>query len=316
MTVTLRVAAIQPTALNEGPQHNLAHAEPLVARAKAEGAELVLLPEFYATGYMMTPAIWDWAESSHGFTTQWLKQQARKHHIWIGTSFLEAEGSCFFNTFILMDQLGKEVIRVRKSKPAAVESFFFEGYPSTRVVDSPWGRIGISICYESFLASTLQQLRDEGADMVLVPMSAPTPSLNWPITADDLEEYNLAVKNIATDTAMALGLPVVMANKSGEWKTATPSPFPDEDSTFPGLSTIAAANGEIIAALGAEEGIAVGNIELNPERKVSSLPQTYGKWVRKPPGIFKLFVISETIGRLSYLFNLKRHRMARLKSKG
>jgi len=316
MPAILRVAAVQPISLSGGPQHNLAHAVPMVAKARAAGAELVLLPEFYATGYIMTPAIWDWAEAADGFTVQWLKQQARQHAIWIGTSFLEADNDRFFNTFVLVDDHGEEAIRVRKSKPAAVESFFFEGCPSIRVAETPWGRIGISICYESFLASTLQDLHEQEAELLLMPMSAPTPSLNTPITPADLEEYNLAVKNIAADTAKALGIPVVMANKAGVWKTAIPKPFPDEDSTFPGLSSIVAANGEVIAALNNQEDIIVADIEFNPEIMASSLPQPFGKWARKPPKIFKLFIISETLGRLHYFLSFKRRRMASLKSGG
>jgi len=314
MNRIVRVAAIQSVSLNGGLLENLSHLDAFVAEAKCKGAQIVLLPEFISTGFELNDLIWESAEPSHGPTVQWLQEQASKHAIWIGTSYLEADGSRFFNTFVMMDADGKVAARIRKGKPAATESYFFEGDPSNRVVKTPFGNIGISICYESFFASTVKELQDNRADLVLIPMSAPTPSLNPPVTQKDLNEYDTAVKDLATVMAIDLGVPVVMANKTGAWKTKPPFPFPMEDSSFPGFSCIADGDGQVVAALGDEEGIVIGNISMNPEKKKTVLPKMCGKWTHKPPRLFKLFIISEFLGKLKYRLSLKRRKMARIKS--
>lgn len=308
---TIRVAAIQAISRNGQISKNLAHAEPFVMKAKAEGAELILLPEFFATGYNLSQDIWNAAEPHNGPTVQWLKDQSIKKSVWIGTSFLEARDNDFYNTFVLVNDKGKEAIRVRKSKPAATESFFYKGVEEKRVVDTPFGRVGVGICYENTFASTMQSLRKENADLVLMPMSAPTPTLNKPLTERDIEEYDRVIKSIASDVASELGVPAVMANKAGSWETDSPWPFPKERSEFPGYSAIVASDGKVITQLANQEGVIIEDVILTPTEKTRKPLKSYNKWARKPPRMFKLFVISETLGTLRYFLSLKRRAMAK-----
>lgn len=307
----IRVAAVQVESISGKIEYNLAHASPFVEQARRQGAEVVLLPELLPTGFDMTDAIWDAGEAAAGPTVKWLKEQSRKHGIWIGTSFLEAVEDRYFNTFVLMNPQGEEVARVRKEKPAATEAYFFEGAPGSHVADTPLGRIGVSICYEGTLASTIRRLYEEGADLVLMPHSAPTPTCKGVLKPRDIQEYNDAVRSISSATARELGVPAVMANKVGQWKTKSPWPFPDEDSSFPGYSSIADSDGKVLASLGDEEGVVVADIALDPARKATSPPEPRGKWARPVPSLFRLFAIAETLGRISYMLSLKRRRIAR-----
>ena len=308
---TIRVAAVQMASSNGQIEGNLAHAALLVAEARNKGAELVLLPEFMPTGYELTDAIWDVAEPSQGSTVSWLKEQTLKHSLWIGTSFLEAVGDHFYNTFVLVGSDGKEVMRVRKARPAAIEAYFFAGFPGSHVADTGLGRIGVSICYEGFLASTIRYLHEENADFVLMPLSAPTPTLNLGLQPSDLDTYHESIRTSSSAVAKMLGVPTVMANKVGCWKIRPPRPFPPEDSTFPGLSSIAGPDGEILASLANQEGVIVADIDLNPEKKAKQLPKFSGKWARPVPKFFGLFAIAETLGGLRYRLSIKRRRMAR-----
>lgn len=275
----------------------------------------MLLPEFLPTGYELNSAIWESAEPREGVTARWLRGLAIRYGVWIGTSFLEADGHEFFNTFMLVDPSGRDSIRVRKSKPAATEAFLFAGSPSPRVVETPLGRIGVSICYEATLAATMHALSSEDADLVLMPMSAPTPTLNAPLTEQDLAEYNDAIRVLASSVARTLGVPAIMANKVGKWRTAAPWPFPSEDSTFPGLSRIVTANGEVLAQAGDQECVLVAEVSLDPALKARRLPRPRGKWARKPPRLFRLFLISETWGWLRYVLGVRRRKLARMKAR-
>ena len=98
---TLRVAAVQVESRNGEGARNLARAAPWVARAAERGAQLVLCPEFLATGYIYDTSIWRAAERAGGLTERWLGDLARRHAIHVGASYLESDGDDFHNTFAL-----------------------------------------------------------------------------------------------------------------------------------------------------------------------------------------------------------------------
>jgi predicted amidohydrolase len=139
-----------------------------------------------------------------------------------------------------------------------------------------------------------------------MPHSAPTPTKAVGVADADLAEYDDAIRTTARNMAVALGVPTVMANKVGPWRTKPPWPFPTESSRFPGLSAIARANGELAGQLGDEEGVLVAKVVLGAagRKNVPELPT--GKWVRRPPKLFRLFVFSETLGGASYRLFRKR----------
>lgn len=78
-TGNLRVAAVQAASLDGQATRNLDHAAPLVARAAQAGAELVLLPELYSSGFRMTREIWQAAEPMDGPTVCWLRAVSKQH---------------------------------------------------------------------------------------------------------------------------------------------------------------------------------------------------------------------------------------------
>ena len=112
---SLRVAALQLRSENGRVQHNLEHARPFIQQAAERGAQLLLLPELYPTGYLQSPDIWKAGEPLDGPTVRFLTQQAALWRVHVGTSFLEAEGEDFYNTFVLVSPAGR-VHRVRKRR--------------------------------------------------------------------------------------------------------------------------------------------------------------------------------------------------------
>jgi N-carbamoylputrescine amidase len=102
-----------------------------------------------------------------------------------------------------------------------------------------------------------------------------------------------------------------MANKCGSWQTPLPGPFPPQDSSFPGLSTIADSDGTVKAQLDDKEGIIVEDVTLDPSRKTHTPPQCFGRWSIEVPWQTKLFRAMEVFGRLSYSFSSERKRRAR-----
>lgn len=110
-----------------------------------------------------------------------------------------------------------------------------------------------------------------------------------------------------------LGIPAVQVIKSGPWESPLPAFFPSQDSKFDGRSEIAHSNGEIVAELADQEAIIVGNVTIDPARKIRTLGKEfmrYGRWVAPVPLEFKLYSLAEAIGASSYRANGRRRAKA------
>lgn len=123
----LRVAAVQMISENGDISGNLRRATGFVEKAVARGAKLILLPEFMPPGYILTEEIWNGGEPKEGPTVVWMKATSKRLGVWLGTSYLEAEGEDFYNTFVITNPEGEEDGRVRKQSPAVGEAFFTKG---------------------------------------------------------------------------------------------------------------------------------------------------------------------------------------------
>lgn len=296
----VRVAAVQAESRNGLVEANLEHASPMVEQAAREGAKLVLLPEFLPTGYIFTTAIWDGAEPGNGLTVQWLKSNSKKFGIWLGTSFLEAEGEHFFNTFVLATPDGGEAGRVRKQTAAAFEAFFTKGWAGPHVLDTELGKIGVGICYENQLSYIPQIMHRESVDLLLMPHSYPI-----------IGQMMFSLGKLAHWHARLLGIPSIVCNKCGRWQAAYPGlPFYKAESRFPGLSTIADSDGSIKAQLKGEERVIVADVTLEPERKIHQAPKSHGRWADNGKWLRNGARVVEALGGLWYALSLERKRKA------
>lgn len=312
MARSLKVAAVQVESQNGKIAENLVHAEGFVRKAAGEGARLVVLPEFMPTGYIYTREIWDAAEAGEGPTMRWLRKLSGELGIWLGTSFLEAEGHEFYNTFVITDPEGREAGRVRKQTPACAEAYFFRGEAGSHLVETPLGKIGVGICYENQLAYTPRLMCANSADIMLMPHSAPSPEPNPLFPRKAVEGFESILAGLSTYYAAMLGIPVVMVNKSGVWRSPIPGlPFLKQDSRFPGLSSIADSDGTLLAQLGSEEGFIVAEVTLDPTRKVETVPAPQGRWAMEVPWAMNLWRLVEAIGGVSYKLSRERRERAR-----
>ena len=174
-----RVAAIQMTAgLDVGL--NLNTACKLVQEAAETGAELVLLPEMFlcmdGKQYPMLAAEQDWLEA--------LKSWCRSLNIWLVAGAVpmpspNPEETRVRSACLVIDHQGDVVGRYDKihlfdvdvsdAQGAYRESRRFEPGSGVVVIDSPVGKLGLSICYDVRFPELFRQLREQGAEVILVP---------------------------------------------------------------------------------------------------------------------------------------------------
>lgn len=155
----IKVAAIQ---MASGPyvSANLSEAERLIEIAVNQGASLVVLPEYFAImGLKELDKVKVREEEGSGQIQDFLSKMAKKHRIWlIGGSVPMASHHVnkIRNSCLVYDDKGHQVARYDKIHLFGLdlgnehyhEEKTIEPGESVVVVNSPFGKIGLSICYD------------------------------------------------------------------------------------------------------------------------------------------------------------------------
>jgi N-carbamoylputrescine amidase len=316
---TLTVAAIQPQSRNFDIAGNLQRAEALVEIAAQRGAELVLCPELLAAGYIYDPRIWDVAEPRGGPTETWLVRMARRYRLYIGASYLEAEGDDFYNTFTLMKPDGFAAGRVRKQSLPGFEGWFSRSCSGHKVIETELGRIGVGICHDNNLACFMRGLERARVDLLLMPHSGPCIAMG-PLKLVG-EPGRELLRGVAGFYAQALGIPTVMANKAAGEDSPSPIPWVPLlrfNFHFVGQSSICDGGGNVCEQLDEGEGVAVSQVVLDPQKKRAPERKDSGYWVGAAPFLpdfprisAALFQMLEGMGRIAYTLSESRRAAAR-----
>ncbi len=178
---------------------NLANARRLLEQAAAEGARLAVLPEnFAAMGHSHVAQIARLEAQQQGPILPWLAQTARELGLWVvgGTVPLLPEGQVKGKpcaSSLLFNADGECVARYDKLHlfDAAVddqhgsykESARYAQGQNCTVVDTPVGRLGMTICYDLRFPELYGALREAGAELISVPsaFTALTGAAHWQV---------------------------------------------------------------------------------------------------------------------------------------
>lgn len=191
-----KIAAIQ---MASGPNvnANLIEAGRLIAMAVDAGANLVVLPENFALmGLSELDKVKVREQDGSGPIQDFLSEQASKHSVWLvgGTIPLVAEdkgkvrGSC-----LLINDAGERVARYDKihlfdvNLPQSGENYneseTIESGNNVIVVDTPFGRLGLAVCYDLRFPELFRKMVDQGAQIIALPsaFTAITGNAHWEV---------------------------------------------------------------------------------------------------------------------------------------
>ena len=295
MTTTL--AAIQLRAEPFQLAENLRRAGELVSAAAASGAQLVLLPELFNTGYSYSPALFDYAEPLDGISAAWMLAGARRLGCHIGGGILERSRDAAYSTMLLASPDGA-LFSYRRRHPFFWERGLCKGGDEPQVAPTALGRVGMlvgaDIAYDDSATAYHGQV-----DLLLLCSTAALLPESTVILPDGrrmpMERFHPAFAGRAAQLrrdyyegvgqrAASLGVPVVHAVQCG----AFASPLPAErvgllemlrrqprqlglrwshkrarvESEFAGRSAIFAADGRVLAAQPADEGVVLATCHL------------------------------------------------------
>ena len=171
----MKVAAIQMDIAWEQVDRNLGRAGELIERAADEGADLVVLPEMFATGFSMNAA--ELAEPPGGPIERFCAERARVHGIHLlGTKATRTTGRPL-NTALLFGPGGDLLATQYKLHPFSLagEHRHFDAGQDLVVTALDGMQVATAICYDLRFPEQFRALAFRGATLILVPANWPVP---------------------------------------------------------------------------------------------------------------------------------------------
>ena len=177
----MRLALIQMESTIGGLDGNIVRASRFIDEAAGEGAELLVLPEFWSTGYFplaVDYSFYDLADSESGKATTEIRKKARQHGVHIASTIYERQGpGLFYNTSMMVNPAGEIVSKYRKVHVPArrgLEKLFYRGGSKFPVAPVGEWRVGTMLCYDTLLPEPARCLALNGAELILAPFGAST----------------------------------------------------------------------------------------------------------------------------------------------
>jgi predicted amidohydrolase len=186
----IKIAAIQ---MASGPQvsANLNEAERLIEVAANQGAKLVALPEYFAImGLKETDKVAVKEDEGEGPIQAFLSKMAKKHKIWlIGGSVPLTSNfpNKVRNSCLVYDDKGKQVARYDKIHLFGLdlgnehyhEEKTIESGNEIQVVDTPFGKVGLSICYDLRFPELYRAMGEVNIIVVPAAFTDTTGKAHW-----------------------------------------------------------------------------------------------------------------------------------------
>ena len=251
MSATFTAACVQ---LSSGPEPaaNVAAAAALIREAKAAGADLVMTPEtsnLLGLGRrdMMAAARPEAEDPSLAA----FRELAAETGAWLllGSLVLRASGDKLANRSLLIDPAGHIVARYDKIHMFDVEIPDGQSYreskayaPGAQAVtaDLPWGRLGMTVCYDLRFPQLYRALAQAGADFLSIPSAFTrfTGQAHW----------HVLLRARAIETGCFVFAPAQCGSHEGGRETY-------------GHSLIVAPWGEVLGDGGTAPGVALAEID-------------------------------------------------------
>ncbi len=234
----LHIALAQMTVRLADPQANLATARRLVAQAAQAGAELVVLPELWGSGYDLAHAA-DYATPLDEGLFAEMGALARQHGLYLVGSLLEADRAQVYNTGALFgpDGLIGTYRKLHRFRLMQEDQYLGAG-DETPIFDMPWGPTAMAICYDLRFPELFRGYAVAGARLILLPAE-------WPVRRVDHWRALVMARAIENQCVVAA------CNRTGS----------DADGEFNGHSLAVGPWGEVLVEAGEAEGLFLAQVD-------------------------------------------------------
>ncbi|MFZ4508292.1 MAG: carbon-nitrogen hydrolase family protein [Fimbriimonas sp.] len=252
----MRVASVQAPVVFGDPLANADYAVAQLRELAADGVNLAVFPEAFLTGYCVKTRMDASAiaiPSNHEALTT-LQSAVDELGMGVVVGFAENRLHNFFNTAALLLPGAKpQYYRKTHLPELGLDRFVMRG-DSLPVFTTPWGQVGILICFDLRPPEAARVLALNGAEVILVPT-------NWPNGA------TMAADTLSVARAAENRVYLVSCNRVGE----------ENGFGFIGRSKIVDPLGRILAAAEGDEQVLVHDLDLAVarEKRTVTIPGEY-----------------------------------------
>lgn len=243
-----KVAVAQMNSMPGEVSRNLEKAEKLIRAAASLGAELVVLPETFSTGFDIESDIPVIAESVPGRTTERISVLCRELGIFFFASMIEKEKSKYFNTGVFIGPDGRLMAKYRKVHLFDVEKRIFTEGDQPAIIKTELGTFGLTICMDLLFPEYIRGLVLKGAEYILNT----TNWLRWG-PPDEWGWSHLQPRALARIRALENTVGLAMASQWGQEGAFTKF----------GYSCIVSPSGRILAGIEEGEGVVVHELSMD-----------------------------------------------------
>ena len=275
----MRVFALELNNDIKGIEARKAYIEDLIARLPSP--EFVVLPELALCSYMASQRAWQYADDRGKDTTEWALRTAIRYHTYLGVGYLDRDDGDYYNRYMIA---GPKGVCGAVTKCEGESAVFKRGDFKSTIV-TPFGTVGVAICYDSRRRHFYENVKNEALTMILFPHGAPAD----PTRPEKEHKENDLRCTMYVD---AFGVPVVYVNSVGALEEM-PGKMGDmmkkRGFRMNGMSRIYATDAvpietELPEAVGAE-------VKIHSKRKIKEIP-FYGDDIMPGNALFRRFVLN------------------------
>ena len=232
---------------------NLTQTLRFMERAGSAGADLIFFPEVQLSPFFPQYEKADaerWAMSADGPEITAIRDACRKFRIYASPNVYLKQGEKRYDASLMIGSDG-EILGISKMVHIAQAKFFYEQdyyTPSDdgfKVYDTPFGKIGIVICFDRHLPDGIRSCAKQGAELVIIPTAN---ILGEPL---ELFEWEVRVQSFQNTVFTA------MCNRVG----------PEGELAFAGQSLLASPDGGLRFKAGGEEDLFLLDVPLEEARQ-------------------------------------------------
>ena len=197
----MKLALVQFQSVLGDVEASMARALPMIDEAAAAGANMVVFPELFTTGYHLDtvgPRMTELAEPIDGPTVRALQEAARKNHVYIVApiALLHGLSGVPYNSAVFINSDGTVQGSFDKVHLWALERFYFRAGHEFPVFDTEFGKVGIMVCYDMGFPEAARTLSLKGAELIVCPSA-------WCVQDKDVWEINAPAR--ALENTVFLG---------------------------------------------------------------------------------------------------------------
>jgi len=181
MNKSMRIALIHMGVHYKKPEVNRRNLFDLNREAAINGADIILNTELSTTGYSFNSRedISEYVETYNGSTVTKLAEIAEKYSKYIGIGLAERDEDTeiYYNSAVLIGPNGRPICKYRKVNAEARWACPGDSRQEN-TCDTPWGRIGILICSDTYYGLFPRSMALKGVDLLWVPANWPPGSIS------------------------------------------------------------------------------------------------------------------------------------------